>query len=41
MQHLKAEQRKTNYQRTNGAEHWWLMPAMLATQEAEIRRITV
>jgi hypothetical protein len=23
------------------AKHWWLMPVILATQEAEIRRIMV
>jgi hypothetical protein len=23
------------------AGHWWLMPVIVATQEAEIRRITV
>jgi hypothetical protein len=24
-----------------GAGHWWLTPVILATQEVEIRRITV
>jgi hypothetical protein len=24
-----------------GARHWWLTPVILATQEAEIRRIEV
>jgi hypothetical protein len=23
------------------ARHWWLMPVILATQEAQLRRITV
>jgi hypothetical protein len=26
---------------TNLARHWWFMPVILATQEAEIRRIAV
>jgi hypothetical protein len=26
---------------TKAAGHWWLMPLIVATQEAEIRRITV
>jgi hypothetical protein len=26
---------------SNKAWHWWLRPVILATQEAEIRRITV
>jgi hypothetical protein len=26
---------------SNLARHWWLMPIILATQEAEIRRISV
>jgi hypothetical protein len=26
---------------TQNARHWWLMPGILATQKAEVRRITV
>jgi hypothetical protein len=34
--------RKNNPLRYNQrARYWWLTPAILATQEAEIRRITV
>jgi hypothetical protein len=29
------------YFKTSNARHWWLTPIILATQEAEIRRITV
>jgi hypothetical protein len=28
-------------QKTEGTEHWWLTPVILATQEAAIRRIVV
>jgi hypothetical protein len=28
-------------EKKKGARPWWLIPAILATQEAEIRRITV
>jgi hypothetical protein len=30
-----------NIKSSFAARHWWLMPVILATQEAEIRRITV
>jgi hypothetical protein len=26
---------------TDGAEHWWLTPVILASEKAEIRRIAV
>jgi hypothetical protein len=28
-------------QKHHGAENWWLIPVILATQEAQMRRITV
>jgi hypothetical protein len=32
---------KTTTTKKQVAGHWWLTPVILATQEAEIRRITV
>jgi hypothetical protein len=37
---LKKKKKKTSLKR-KGARHWWLTPVILATQEAEIRRIMV
>jgi hypothetical protein len=34
---MKSERRKGNIT----VAHWWFMPVILATQEAEIRRIAV
>jgi hypothetical protein len=38
--HKKRESRFVIIE-TRHAGHWWLMPVILATQEAEIRRILV
>jgi hypothetical protein len=29
------------FKKTNAGQHWWLTPVILATQKAEIRKITV
>jgi hypothetical protein len=43
--HVRSRQKKhrggNGYKRQNQAGHWWLTPVILATQEAEIRRIWV
>jgi hypothetical protein len=36
-----ANEKKKKKKKFDWARHWWLMPAILATQEAEIRRIAV
>jgi hypothetical protein len=44
MKQIKSKVRKrkeTIKNRAKLAQHWWLMPVILATQEAEIRRITI
>jgi hypothetical protein len=32
---------EVSLEKTHVAMHWWLTPVILATQEAEIRKITV
>jgi hypothetical protein len=38
---LKKTSKSSRDQKILTARHWWLMPAILAAQEAEIRRIAV
>jgi hypothetical protein len=37
----EKKKKKNAFKKTEVARHWWLTPIILATQEAEIRRIMV
>jgi hypothetical protein len=37
----RGKERKRKKRERQRARHWWLTPIILATQEAEIRRIVV
>jgi hypothetical protein len=36
-----GKERRTPIKNTDSVEHWWLIPVILVTQEAEIRRTAV